>query len=1016
MKINTSRVRKCLKDFDFETLFIEELGWNRYPNKPIPLEIDSRNFILHHVAELGGMVVFRCEDPDTGKIPQKAARLKIENKVKGIVHEHIIIFTDKSKTESLWLWVKREPKKAAVPREHKFHRDQPGDLLLQKLAGIAFSLDDLDEQGRIDIAGVKIPVARAFDVDRVTKKFYNEFKSEHAAFLKFIKGIDALDDSQWYASVMLNRLMFIYFIQKKGFLDGNVHYLTNKFKAVRDKKKDAFYREFLVRLFFEGFALEPKERSPETGALLGKVPFLNGGLFMPHQIEEKYGDRIHIADDAFKKLFDFFERYTWHLDDRPLRADNEINPDVLGYIFEKYINQKQMGAYYTKEDITDYICKNTIIPFLFDRHANLRYSDMNPFPMKDVEPYIYPAVKMGVELPLPENIAAGVKDVSKRTDWNRPADPEYALPTEIWRETVARRQRYQQIKDDFAAGKITNINDLITYNLDIRKFAYDWARGISDPITLRAFYFENLTKITVLDPTCGSGAFLFAALNILEPLYEICLDKMAALGGPKFPDFKAELERVGRHPNRKYFIYKSIIINNLFGVDIMEEAVEICKLRLFLKLVAQVDDVNRIEPLPDIDFNIKAGNTLVGYASLQELENAKSREFAFSYGDEEDIITKVKAADRELSAFRKLQTDLDVRSDQFRKAKQAIKEKLSVIREELDKDLSIYYGVRPGFQKAFDKWRDSHQPFHWYVEFYEIMSRGGFDVIVGNPPYLDLKSFTDYTIKDYVTLPTKNLYPLVLERAQKLPSVYGRLGFIVPVSSISTEGYSLLQNIVFQHSGHFSSFDDRPSRLFDGLEHIQLTIHLLEAAMTKKPQIRVTECYRWSTLERGFLFNKIYYETVETKYLNGCIPKISRHTELSILRKLWCDRNTLGQQTVDQGANIIYYSRKVHNFLQALDFIPEVYDGKGKLRPPTELKENVFENSAYAAIALCLFNSTLFRWFINVFTDCRHVNKREVNGFPIDMKRAASAMKKEWIVIASALSENLKSSSEYRQM
>ncbi len=78
---------------------------------------------------------------------------------------------------------------------------------------------------------------------------------------------------------------------------------------------------------------------------------------------------IEIPDEAFERLFAFFNEYHWHLDNRPLRKDNEINPDVLGYIFEKYINQKQMGAYYTKEDITEYISKNTIIPYLFDAAA-----------------------------------------------------------------------------------------------------------------------------------------------------------------------------------------------------------------------------------------------------------------------------------------------------------------------------------------------------------------------------------------------------------------------------------------------------------------------------------------------------------------------------------------------------------------------------------------------------------------------------------------------------------------------
>ena len=96
------------------------------------------------------------------------------------------------------------------------------------------------------------------------------------------------------------------------------------------------------------------------------MPYLNGGLFMKHQIEDLHGGRSDIADAAFERLFEFFDGYHWHLDERPLTADNEINPDVLGYIFEKYINQKQMGAYYTKEDITGYIAKNTIVPFLFD--------------------------------------------------------------------------------------------------------------------------------------------------------------------------------------------------------------------------------------------------------------------------------------------------------------------------------------------------------------------------------------------------------------------------------------------------------------------------------------------------------------------------------------------------------------------------------------------------------------------------------------------------------------------------
>ena len=91
---------------------------------------------------------------------------------------------------------------------------------------------------------------------------------------------------------------------------------------------------------------------------------------------------------------------------------------------------------------------------------------------------------------------------------------------------------------------------------------------------------------------------------------------------PALDHFRKILREVDRHPSRTYFIYKSIIINNLYGVDIMEEATEICKLRLFLKLVSQVDKFDDIEPLPDIDFNIRAGNTLVGFASYDETKKA----------------------------------------------------------------------------------------------------------------------------------------------------------------------------------------------------------------------------------------------------------------------------------------------------------------------------------------------------------------------------------------------------------
>ncbi len=152
-------------------------------------------------------------------------------------------------------------------------------------------------------------------MDKVTKKFYDRFKAEHAAFLKFIKGIKAEADLEWYTSLMLNRLMFVYFIQKKGFLDGDTNYLQNRMRQVREiKGKDkfqSFYRYFLLRLFHDGLGKLEQERKLDRDLerLIGKVPYLNGGFFEVHQLEERNTD-IDIPDKAFEKLFGFFDEFS----------------------------------------------------------------------------------------------------------------------------------------------------------------------------------------------------------------------------------------------------------------------------------------------------------------------------------------------------------------------------------------------------------------------------------------------------------------------------------------------------------------------------------------------------------------------------------------------------------------------------------------------------------------------------------------------------------------------------------
>jgi len=281
MSFNTQSVRALLQAFDFNPLFIEELGWDHYTGAALLIEVDEHTFALERVAEKRGVGAFLCRE-----IPANAIRRKIEHQLTSQVREHLVIYTDSEQTIQKWQWVRRETGKPLACREHEFQKGQSGEALVQRLESLYVSFE---EEERISTTDVTSRTRRAFDVEKVTKAFYKRFQEEHKAFLGFIDGITAQGDKDWYASVMLNRLMFCYFIQKKGFLDGDLDYLRNRMHSLRDQHSGeqfySFYRYFLLRLFHEG--LGDDEHDAELEALIGQVPYLNGGLFAEHLIEQK---------------------------------------------------------------------------------------------------------------------------------------------------------------------------------------------------------------------------------------------------------------------------------------------------------------------------------------------------------------------------------------------------------------------------------------------------------------------------------------------------------------------------------------------------------------------------------------------------------------------------------------------------------------------------------------------------------------------------------------------------------
>lgn len=998
MPADYKRIQQRIQDFDFKGLFTQELMWNHLQTRELQIPVDGVTYTLLPVAERG-MAVYICVPPSDAAFPKYPARRKIDVQVSKSAREHIIIFHDAAKTVQIWQWVKREAGKPSACREQIYYAGQSADALTQKVQGIQFSLED-----EPSVLETRARVGAAFDVEKVTKKFYEQFKKEHDAFLKFIKGIPEEHLQRWYVSVMLNRLMFIYFIQKKGFLAGDQNYLASRLAESKRRGKDHFYIKFLCPLFFEGFAKREEQRSLETKRLLGHIPYLNGGLFMKHQIEESYGKEIEVPDRAFERIFDFFEQYDWHLDDRPTRTGREINPDVLGYVFEKYINQKEMGAYYSKEDITGYISQNTIIPALFDmarKSCRIAFEGEHTvwrLLQQDSDRYIYPAMLHGIDKELPANIAKGINDVSKRIDWNKTATPSLGLPTETWREAVARRERCSEIRKRLAAGEIQNIKDLITYNLDIRRFAEEVISNAEGPELLRAFY-KAIESISVLDPACGSGAFLFSALNILERLYDACLSRMQAFvddldrsnqthSPEKYSDFRKALTDMndkGRHPSPRYFVLKSIILKNLYGVDIMEEATEICKLRLFLKMVAQVHADEKIEPLPDIDFNIRAGNTLVGYATEAQLDNALGRIGHADYKAE--LMERAGLARRAFEHFREEQVIGETgTAEEVGRWKAELGARLTELRRDLDDYLSGEYNVKKGDKASFFKWHQSHQPFHWLVEFFGIMNTGGFDVIIGNPPYVEYsKVRSSYSVKGYITEPSGNLYNYITERSTFLIRRHGWLGLIIPLGAFSTARMDTFQDFTYQEYGKlflsYFSGDAHPSVLFEGVKY-RLAIIIGHRERTPSPEVFTSTYLRWYADERPYLFPKIRYErcSFSAGYLR--FAKLGSPECNHVLAKLLLKQRELGQQLRKSGLAVIHYHRSPVFWIRAMTFEP-FFRSATRNRSDDHLRDLSFDDKLTASAIAAVLNSTSFYFWFIVQGNCRDVAAPDVLGFPL---------------------------------
>lgn len=287
-----------LKAFEFPRLFTDVLGWNRVPAQ-VAWQRDAVGacaFARRAVGELGGVVAVQIV-VESQAWPDETTRMQVWKHIAHVHAENLLIFTNRQDhaSQSLWYWVKRDKhpetgKPRLSARRHEYFKGQPVDLFANKLQAMVVELSELDATGRLPVLEAARRIAAALDVEKTTKKFFNAYEQQHIDLLAHIQGIANERDKRWYASVLLNRLMFVWFLQKKGFLqDKNgiqrTDYLREQLEKSKQRGANRFFSEFLNALFFEAFAKPESERSAHAQALTGPVPYLNGGLFLHHPLE-----------------------------------------------------------------------------------------------------------------------------------------------------------------------------------------------------------------------------------------------------------------------------------------------------------------------------------------------------------------------------------------------------------------------------------------------------------------------------------------------------------------------------------------------------------------------------------------------------------------------------------------------------------------------------------------------------------------------------------------------------------
>ncbi|MCK4358944.1 MAG: Eco57I restriction-modification methylase domain-containing protein [Candidatus Cloacimonetes bacterium] len=624
-----------------------------------------------------------------------------------------------------------------------------------------------------------------FSIEVVNKEFYEKIalfftkltggirkvgnRNQEFSPLLSLPGTQDHETLQRFGVRLIGRIIFCWFLKEKK-SQNNIPIIPDEILSLNAIKKN-YYHSILEPLFFEVLNTPIGKRKSfiKQESKWENIPFLNGGLFDPnlhqdfYQIDDVLGKSLHlntlyIPDDWFKEFFEILETYNFTIDENTsVDIDLSIDPEMLGRIFENLLAEINPDTQKTARKATgSYYTPRPIVEYMVD---------------ESLIQYLLTKLK---SFGIVENLPNGLKDVENSTP----------CESASWR-TFARSELEQKIRN------------LLDYTIEEKELSEKEKNAVIDA----------LDEVKIIDPACGSGAFpmgmlqkMLLILQKVDPQSLVWLIKQ--LDKIPNPMVKKAVEDELMNKNWDYIHKMGLIQHSIYGVDIQPIAVELSKLRFFLTLVVD-EDINDkaenrgINPLPNLSFKFVAANTLIGLPKKEQQQNAFDKEFI------EPKIAKLQK----------------VREDFFHSQGNE-KENLKTEFMKIQTDIGItLFQHKDSFSNKIAVELTNWNPFKddstgWFDPKWMFGIKDGFDVVIGNPPYLSAVTMARNTqikkyFKKHYTLATGSydIYILFLLKGVELINDLGTYSWIIPNKFLIADYAKNTKNFLITKKGLFNSID-----------------------------------------------------------------------------------------------------------------------------------------------------------------------------------------------------------------